>query len=167
MSMTTSRFALPLLSAGQADKELTHNEALARIDLLLHPVVQAIGLTVPPASPGIGQCWVVGAAPTGSWAGHAGQLAGWTEGGWRFVSPRDPMVVWDVSQAIPIGYAGGLWQESDVRGARLTVGGQQVVGPRKGAIADPQGGGVVDDGARSAIVAILAALRGHGLIGTG
>ncbi|MCI1141626.1 hypothetical protein MOP88_03590 [Sphingomonas sp. WKB10] len=56
--------------------------------------------------------------------------------------------------------------ESDVRGTRLTVGGQQVVGSRKGAIADPQGGGTIDDVARSTMVAILAALRGHGLIGT-
>ena len=47
-TITTSRFALPLLAAGQADKELTHNEALACLDILLQPVVQAVGLTVPP-----------------------------------------------------------------------------------------------------------------------
>jgi hypothetical protein len=46
------------------------------------------------------------------------------------------------------------------------VGGQQVVGSRKGAIGDPQGGGVIDDVARSTLVAVLGALRGHGLIGT-
>ncbi|MHA0317612.1 DUF2793 domain-containing protein [Sphingomonas melonis] len=165
-SLTTSRFALPLLAAGQADKELTHNEALTRIDMLLHPVVQAVGLSVPPTTPGVGQCWVVGVNPTGAWAGQANRLAGWSEGGWRFVDPREALVVWDISQAIPVAYRGGLWQESDVRGARLTVGGRQVVGSRKGAIADPQGGGTIDDVARSTLVAILAALRGHGLIGT-
>jgi hypothetical protein len=42
----------------------------------------------------------------------------------------------------------------------------QVVGPRKPAISDPAGGTVIDTQARSAIVAILNALRpaGHGLI---
>lgn len=86
-SLTTTRFVLPLLAAGQADKELTHNEALTRIDMLLHPVVQAVGLSVPPTTPGVGQCWVVGANPTGAWAGQANRLAGWSEGGMALRRP--------------------------------------------------------------------------------
>ena len=42
----TDRFALPLLAAAQAQKEVTHNEALARVDALLHAVVVAVGLAV-------------------------------------------------------------------------------------------------------------------------
>ena len=163
----TPRFGLPLLAPGQAAKELTHNEALSLLDLLVQPVVQGTGTVTPPPAPLVGQGWIVGADATGAWRGQAGRLAGWTAGGWRFVDPVEGLVVWDVSQAIPIAYRGGLWQESDVRGARLTVGGKQVVGSRKGAIADPQGGGTIDDVARSTLVAILAALRSHGLIGTG
>ena len=75
-TITTSRFALPLLAAGQADKELTHNEALACLDILLQPVVQAVGLTVPPPSPLPGQCWIVGPDATDAWARRAGDLAG-------------------------------------------------------------------------------------------
>ncbi len=162
---TTSRFALPLLAAGQADKELTHNEALACLDILLQPVVQAVGLTVPPPSPLPGQCWIVGPDATDAWARRAGDLAGWTDGGWRFILPREGLCAWDVSRAIPIVYRDGLWQESDVRGLRLTIAGQQVVGARQSAIPSPAGGSVVDEAARGAITAILTALRGHGLIG--
>ncbi len=87
MSDATARFALPFIAAGQAQKEVFHNEALTRVDVLLQPVVEAVGLDAPPASPATGQCWVVGAAPTGAWAGQAQSIAAWTEGGWRFVAP--------------------------------------------------------------------------------
>jgi hypothetical protein len=48
----------------------------------------------------------------------------------------------------------------------VKVGGQQVVGSQAAAIASPSGGATVDAEARTAIDAILAALRAHGLIGT-
>lgn len=160
----TPRFGLPLLAAGQAGKELTHNEALSLIDLLVQPVVQASGTIVPPAAPRPGQCWIVGAGATGAWSGRDGRLAGWTDGGWRFAEPVEAMVLWDVSQAIPIAYRGGVWQEGDVVARRVVVAGQQVVGAQGAAIADPAGGGVVDEPARTAVVSILAALRRHGLI---
>ena len=68
----TARFALPLLHAGQAQKELFHNEALVLADGLLQPCVEALGLDTPPPSPAPGQCWIVGDSPTGAWAGFGG-----------------------------------------------------------------------------------------------
>ncbi|WP_374413302.1 hypothetical protein [Novosphingobium colocasiae] len=44
------------------------------------------------------------------------------------------------------------------------INGTKVVGEQQGAITGPSGGGTVDSGARTAIDAILAALRAHGLI---
>jgi hypothetical protein len=41
-----------------------------------------------------------------------------------------------------------------------------VVGPRQAAVAAPSGGTVIDAESRTALVAILAALRAHGLIAT-
>ena len=81
MTDTTARLALPFLAAGQAQKEMTHNEALARLDLVVDATVEAVGLMTPPASPLPGQAWVTGAAPTGDWMGQANALAGWTESG--------------------------------------------------------------------------------------
>lgn len=37
---TTSRWQLPLLAVGQTQKEVTHNEALARVDALLVPAAE-------------------------------------------------------------------------------------------------------------------------------
>ncbi|MEH3158236.1 MAG: DUF2793 domain-containing protein [Sphingomonas taxi] len=160
----TARLAIPLIAAGQAGKELTHNEALALLDMLVQPAVEAVGVDTPPAHPQPGQCWILGSGPTGPWAGHAGALAGWTIDGWRFVVPGEGFVLWCKSSAKPVAYRNGLWQEGDVVAGRIVVGGQQVVGARTGAIADPAGGGVIDDKARTAIAAILGALRQHGLI---
>jgi hypothetical protein len=78
MTDSTARFALPLLHAGQAQKEITHNEALLALDILLHPEVEAVGENQPPPAPGAGQCWIVGDAPTGAWAGQADRIAAWS-----------------------------------------------------------------------------------------
>lgn len=162
----TARLALPLLTAGQAQKEVTVNEALQLLDLVTQARVVAVGLDQPPAVPVEGQCWVVGEAPVDAWTGHAGALAGWTAGGWRFVAPVEGMTLWSAADACGVTRSAGAWQVGTVAGQRLAIGGVQVVGPRASAIASATGGGVVDAEARGALEAILATLRGHGLIAT-
>ena len=88
MNETSDRWALPLLHAGQAQKENMHNEALSRIDMLLHGVAESADLAVPPTVPVAGQCWIVAAGASEAWAGREAHVAGWTEGGWRFVAPK-------------------------------------------------------------------------------
>lgn len=164
MSESTPRLGLPLIQPGQAQKEMSHNEALARIDLLVQPAVVAIGVETPPANPVAGQCWIVGPAPTGLWSGRADTVAGWTAGGWRFVAPTPGMTV-------PLAGASGFaqwdgtgWREGALVGRTLALGGQQVVGARRPAIADPVGGATTDQEARATLGAVLTALRQHGLI---
>ncbi|OYX48890.1 MAG: hypothetical protein B7Y97_10240 [Sphingomonas sp. 32-66-10] len=164
-AQTTSRFALPLLHARQAQKELFHNEAVVGIDTLLHPDVQAVGVDAPPATPESGQAWIVGDAPTGDWAGHAGEIACWTDGGWRFATPRTAMDVWAESLARRVRYrAGAGWQIGVITASRIEIEGVQVIGPKREAVATPAGGAIVDEQARDAIGTILDALRAHGLI---
>lgn len=160
----TARLALPLLEAGQAQKEMTVNEALQRLDLVAQARVAAVGLNAPPGAPAAGEVWVVGDAPTGAWAGRAGTLAGWTAGGWRFVGPVDGMRVWSAADGCEAIWRAGAWRLGVLAGQRVEVGGVQVLGPRAAAIPSPNGGGVVDAEARAALGAVLAALRNHGMI---
>lgn len=164
MEEATARLDLPMMQPGQAQKEMTHNEALARLDLVAQASVVESGVDEPPSAPQPGECWIIGAAPTGDWAGHAGVLAGWTAGGWRFVAPTEGMSVWDCGAGLPLRWTAGGWMRGTVRAERVMIGGQQVVGPRRSAIADPVGGATMDVEARQAIGSILAALAAHGLV---
>jgi hypothetical protein len=161
---TTERLKLPYLAVAQAQKEITHNEALALLDVAVQPVVQSVAPPAVPASPIAGQCWIVGLAPTGEWAGQPGTLAAWTAGGWRFVAPFEGMTVWSIADGMGARRSGSAWVVGQVTAAKLLVAGQQVVGARRPAVAAPTGGVIVDLQARAAVVAMLETLASHGLI---
>jgi len=160
----SDRFALPMLQAAQAQKEVTHNEALTLIDMLLHAHAQSASIATPPASPQIGECWVVAAGGTDAWLGHDGELACWTVGGWRFVVPRDGMRVMIADQGHELIHNGSIWNPASVRSDGYYVGGAKVLGSRESAIADSVGGSTVDTQVRLALAQLLVALRNHGLI---
>jgi Protein of unknown function (DUF2793) len=166
MTDVTARFALPLLMQGQAQKEVTHNEALSLTDLLMAPVIQSVAPPTIPASPQAGQGWIVGAAPAGAWSGQAGKLAFWTAGGWRFVAAPEGVTVWSIADSLPVQRTASGWATGALRAASLSVSGVQVVGARLAAVPNPAGGSVIDVEARAALTAILSRLRDHGLIAT-
>ena len=115
MSLQSARLGLPLLSAGQAQKEITHNEALALLDAAVGAVAESVGDNVPPSAPEPGQCWLVGDAPTGEWAGQTGALACWTGSGWRFVPAIEGMQVWVRDAELLAVRSAGDWAIGDVR----------------------------------------------------
>lgn len=161
----TARFALPYLAPGQLQKELFHNEALQRIDMLLCPLVEGLPATSPPASPAVGSCYLVGSGSSGVWAGNDGSLACFTEGGWRFVPPTEGMTLVDRSSGQFLSRRSGAWEAGILRAQEMRVDGVTVVRNRQSPIADPVGGAQIDGECRAAVEQILAAMRAHGLIG--
>ena len=155
---------MPFILPGQAQKEVHHNEALARIDAMLHTSVEGEPVAAPPATPDIGACWIVGAGATGAWAGRDNQIAAWTDGGWRFIAPSPGTIAWIKSEGLWRHWDGSGWSAGEWPVARLTVGGQQVVGGRQAAVASPSGGTTIDAEARAAVDALIATLMSHGLI---
>ncbi|MFA6218933.1 MAG: DUF2793 domain-containing protein [Erythrobacter sp.] len=140
---TTPRHDLPYLIAGQAQKEVFVNEAFARVDALLQPVVGGSS-TAPPAAPMAGDCWIVADGATGAWEGREDHLASWDGGQWTLHPPFAGLRVFDLAQGRMRTYAAG-WDSA----------------PEP---ADPAGGQVVDSEARAAVSAILAVLRAHRII---
>jgi hypothetical protein len=164
MADTTPRFALPFILPGQAQKELFHNEALARIDLALHPAVEGPPGADPPPDPVQGECRIVGAGAAGSWSGRDNMLAMWTESGWRFLAPAPGTSAWNKAESVPLIWDGDQWRDGELACAGLLVDGVKVVGERQPAVASPSGGTIIDAEARAAINALTAALMSHGLI---
>lgn len=160
----SSRLGLPLLSAGQAQKEVTHNEALILVDALVSGYCGAGPANAPPSTPEVGISYICGPAPTGGWTGHPQALACWTEAGWRFVDPVAGLQILDRSSGCTWRYASGQWSLGIVNAAEVRVDGLKVVGARQPAIAGATGGATVDSEARAALALVLAALRSHGLI---
>lgn len=132
------------MPAAQTQKEFFINEALARIDALLHPQIEGQANT-PPPQPAEGDCWIIGPEPVGEWQGGAGRLACHLAGAWHLVAPTDGMRVFD-------RHAGRF---------RLYDGGWLTAAT----VALPSGGGTVDAEARAAIAGIIAALTAARIIG--
>lgn len=166
MAEQSPRLSLPYIRTSQAQKEVTHNEALNRLDGLVQAVVEDKDLTAPPGAPVEGRVWIVAAAATGAWAGQDGKLAQFIGGAWQFVTPAEGFRAWLKDEGLEIRHTGVAWAAGEARTAKLMVGGVQVVGSQQAAIANASGGTTVDTEARTALNALLAACRSHGLINT-
>ena len=152
--------------AGQAQKELFHNEALQVLDCVAAAAVEEPPRNDPPVSAAEGATYIIGLAPTGAWSGKAGQIANMSAGGWRYVVATDGMSALIKTSGLRAEFRSGAWVIGTVIAERVEVGGVKVVGAQGAAIASPSGGSTVDSEARSAIALMLAAMRQHGLIAT-
>ncbi len=161
---STDTYALPYIVAGQAQKEVTHNDALDRIDALLQVRVVGVGVTTPPAAPVFGQSWIIGAGASGIWAGKAQQIACFGRSGWRYFDVKEGFAVWNLADAKTAVRTANGWALGSVNATELKIDDLKVVGARQAAIGFPAGGTVVDTEARLALSAVIAALRTHGLI---
>ncbi len=162
--MHTDRLRLPLMAAGQAQKEITHNEALSLLDVIAQATVESMTLSAPPAAPEPGQCWVVAPGATGVWSERTGTIACWATGGWLFLAPGPGWRVWVRDRDQMIRFDGTVWLDGAVRNDGIYLDGQRVIAPRQEAIAAPTGGATRDEEARGTLAAILGALQAHGLI---
>lgn len=85
---TSADLGIVYIAGQQAQPEITHNTALNQIQILQTGVV-SVGNNTPPGSPAQGDSYILGATPTGAWAGRAHCLAGYFGTGWVFVPGVD------------------------------------------------------------------------------
>jgi hypothetical protein len=152
MMEASHRFGLPLLVPGQGQKDVTHNEAILAVDLLMHLTFEALELAETPLDPQPGQVWWVPEGATGDWHSRPFTIAAWTEGGWRHFAPREGISAFDRSRGQVVRYVGGEW-----------VAASPLAAP-PASVASPSGGGTVDAQARFAIDMLIGRLRELGLL---
>lgn len=80
---------------------------LLKLGALTMPVV--LGLVNAPAVTTNGACYLVGASPTGDFAGKAGSVAMRVAGAWTFYTPANGWTAFNLGTATPFRYNGTTW----------------------------------------------------------
>ena len=105
----TVKLGLPLVEASQAQKHVTVNEALARVDALTQLVLASRSVSLPPGAPGEGAAYAVPLGATGAWSGLEGQVALWLNGGWTSLVPAAGWRAWIADEGAPAIFDGLEW----------------------------------------------------------
>lgn len=106
----TTQLGLPLLQASQAQKHVTVNAALMRLDGLAQLRLQSTAQTTPPSPVVDGECWFVPPGGVNAWNGRAGEIAIGDNGGWVFVTPQVGWRAWIIDSAEDALWDGAAWQ---------------------------------------------------------
>lgn len=111
MSETTPNLALPLVMPAQAQKHVTVNESLLRLDSLVQAQAQSRSLAVQPGDPEDGQGWLIPAVASGAdWAAMAaGSLAIFRDGFWSELTPKPGWRVHLLDEARDVTFDGSNW----------------------------------------------------------
>ena len=93
MADRTTNLEMPFILPSQAQKHVTHNEALLVLDTMVQLTI-AEDRADPPPNPRNGTCFLVAQAASGDWSGKEGQIAAWQDGGWTFHQPLSGWRAW-------------------------------------------------------------------------
>jgi hypothetical protein len=103
----------------QAQKHITHNEAIQALDALVQPSVESRILTTPPTTPLAGEAWIVPAGASGAWSGHTTEIAAFQSGAWTFLDPATGWQVYDRSDKTQLVFDAGAWTPLSSLGSAL------------------------------------------------
>lgn len=109
--MPTAQFDLPFLTASQAQKHVTVNEALRVLDSVAQLSVLDRDLTAPPVSPSEGDRYIVASGATGAWSGWDDNIAAYLDGAWLRLVPVAGWVVWVEDESEMVVRKGGSWEQ--------------------------------------------------------
>lgn len=110
--MPTPILGLITISSGQTDLSTAYNDAMQILEALNPLVVQDKDLNAPPTtvSGDVGKRWIVGSAPTGAWATHAGKIALCTAADvWRFITAPPYQIAYVIDETAEYRLIGSTW----------------------------------------------------------
>jgi hypothetical protein len=108
---TTPRLSLPVMEASQAQKHVTHNEALLRLDAAVQLSVADRDRAAPPATRATGARHLVAAGASGAWAGGEGTIACERDGAWDLLVPRAGWLCWVEAESRLLLHDGTVWRD--------------------------------------------------------
>jgi hypothetical protein len=107
----TSKLGLPLVEAAQAQKHVTVNESLSRLDAVVQLTFLEIGRSVPPGAASEGDAYTLGSGASGVWSGQDGRIAVFANGGWVFLDPGLGWQAFSSTTGVRVQYDGVAWVE--------------------------------------------------------
>jgi hypothetical protein len=158
------RLALPLIAAGQSQKDVTHNEALLALDRMVALTVVSRSQPVPPVDPLPGDMHIVPAIGASAWAQPAGALVQWQGTDWLAIVPPEGQIALVADEGVMLVQRSGWQAHWPVSG--LAIAGRTVLAGAPAHIEAPVGGVTVDTEARATVAALVAALQEQGILAT-
>ena len=123
MAEESAKLRIPYIAAAQAQKHVTHNEALTLLDTLVQLSVIDKDLTAPPDSPAEGATYIVagaGGSATGAWVGWEKRVARFIDGEWRSYLPGagagDGWLAWVMDEDAMYRFDGTNWDLAGIEG---------------------------------------------------
>jgi hypothetical protein len=95
--MNTPKLKLPLLTTHQAQKEVAHNEALAKLECFVQTIV--LSRTTMPNNPAEGDTVI-----------FAQQLAYYLNGAWEYYDLFDGFECWVKDESVKVVWLAGSWK---------------------------------------------------------
>ena len=105
----STHLKLPYILPGQAQKHITHNEAIAALDTLTQLAVLDRDLNAPPDVPNVDMRYIVGPVPTGDWTGKADHIAAWDGAQWLFHAPEPGWLAFMLDENGLLAWSGAAW----------------------------------------------------------
>ena len=108
----TNNFKIPLLFQNQAHKDIVFNEALSKIDSLIHLSVIDIFINSEPENIKDGDSYIISNNPNDIFSNHSCKIAYYNIG-WKFITPTEGMRVWVQSKKSLYIYIENNWIKFD------------------------------------------------------
>ncbi|CAN7557859.1 DUF2793 domain-containing protein [Phyllobacterium sp. LjRoot231] len=107
----TSNLKLPYIAPSQAQKHVTHNEAIRALDALVQLSVTSRKLASAPLEPQEGDRYIVASGAAAPWAGKDNQIAAWQDGAWAFFQPQEGWYAWVTEEHSFVVFDQASWSE--------------------------------------------------------
>src|SRR3990172_4556205 len=119
MAEESAKLRIPYIAAAQAQKHVTHNEALSLLDTLVQLSVLDKDLATPPGSPDEGDTYIVAGSATGAWTGWETRVVRFIDGEWRSYLPGEGdgagWLAWVIDEDMLYVFDGSDWGTSGLQ----------------------------------------------------
>lgn len=116
MTETTPHLNLPYIASAQAQKHITVNSALSRLDAITQIGVMSAEAVNPPTSPSNGDRYIIPDDVASTWLGQPQQLASYQDGYWVYYSPKPGWRAFAMDTKTNLIFETEMWKDCSLSG---------------------------------------------------